>query len=174
MKLTVDVARALLTYDPATGALTWRVRDELFFDSAQKHAAWNTRYAGQEVGCICGSTGYVKFSLFDRRYLAHRVIWLLMTGEWPAEQIDHQDHDRANNRWLNLRQATHAENGKNQSRRRRGYPGVRQRKDTRKWQAEISIGGEKEALGCFATEAEAIAARKAAEVRFGFHPNHGG
>lgn len=172
MALTAHIARALLRYEPRTGSLTWLPRGREFFVTAQKHAAWNTRYAGREVGCIA-LTGYVTFSLFDRRYLAHRVIWLLMTGAWPTDQIDHVDHNRANNRWLNLRQATHAENGRNQSPHGKRSPGVRQRMDTQKWQAEIMRDGVRHSLGCFVTKDEAIAARKTAQARMGFHPNHG-
>ena len=171
--VTAALVRTLLTYDAESGALTWRTRERSCFGTAREHAAWNTRYAGRTVGCVSTGTGYVMFSLFNRRYLAHRVIWLLVTGCWPDDQIDHIDHDRANNRWANLRSVTHAENGRNQRRRRATHPGVMRRKDTGRWRAEITYAGKNKALGDFATEAEAISARRAAEKRLGFHPNHG-
>lgn len=42
-----------------------------------------------------------------------------------------------------------------------------------RWIAEIKKNYRKIHLGMFSTEADAIAARKAAEARLGFHPNHG-
>ena len=115
-------------------------------------------------------------SIFNQRELAHRVAWLIKTGEWPSQQIDHQDHQRANNCWSNLRAASHAENGRNQSARRgrtHAPMGVAQRRDTGKWSARIRINGNTKHLGCFADQASAAAVRKAAEIAAGFHPSHG-
>lgn len=175
MKMTAKQARELLNYDDATGALVWLHRPRSMFTTDQKFLAWNTRYAGKQAGCVSTGTGYIVMSIFDRRELAHRVIWLMKTGEWPEQQIDHQDHQRANNRWSNLRSVSHAENGRNQSPRhsRRAPMGVSKRRDTGKWTARIGVDGGTKHLGCYATQAEAVAVRKAAERAAGFHPSHG-
>lgn len=174
-KVTAEEARALLSYDPLNGVLSWRRRARERFTSDQKFKAWNTRYAGKPAGCVSSTTGYLLMSINDRRELVHRVIWLMQTGEWPAVQIDHQDHHRTNNRWLNLRDATHAENGRNQSARlgRVSATGVRQRADTGKWSARIRVDGQTLNLGCFSTHAEAAVVRKTAALAAGFHPAHG-
>tara|TARA_R110000822_G_scaffold309905_1_gene440611 strand:+ start:282 stop:662 length:381 start_codon:yes stop_codon:yes gene_type:complete len=52
------------------------------------------------------------------KFKAHRLVWLLIYGEWPQGIIDHIDGDGLNNRIDNLRVVSHAENCTN--RRRRG------------------------------------------------------
>jgi hypothetical protein len=45
--------------------------------------------------------------------MEHRAIWLYMTGELPDREIDHIDLNKTNNRWSNLRLATHGQNSSN-------------------------------------------------------------
>ena len=176
MKVTAAEARALLIYDGATGLLTWRRRPRHMFTTTQKCNTWNTRYSGKAAGCVSSATGYLVMSIHDRRELVHRVIWLIVTGEWPSDQIDHQDHCRTNNGWANLRAVSHAENGRNQRLHRTnksGAHGVSQRSDTGRWTARIRVGGKTKNLGCFGTASEAAVARRAAEASAAFHPSHG-
>lgn len=42
-----------------------------------------------------------------------------------------------------------------------------------KWYARIVVSGESKNLGHFLEKDEAIAARLAAEIKYGFHENHG-
>jgi hypothetical protein len=42
-----------------------------------------------------------------------------------------------------------------------------------RWRAEINTDGRRVSLGSHATKESAVAARKAAEREYGFHPNHG-
>lgn len=175
-RVTSAEARALLSYDPETGVLSWRRRDRERFATEQKFKAWNTRYAGKPAGCVSSGTGYLVMSIHNRRELAHRVIWLIQTGEWPPAQVDHKDHCRTNNRWFNLRAATHAENGRNQSARRGrtcAPMGVSQRRDTGKWSARIRVGGKTKNLGCYATLSAARDVWQAAAREAGFHESHG-
>lgn len=87
--------------------------------------------------------------------LLHRAAWLLKTGAWPIHGIDHDDRDRTNNRWSNLRSATNSENRQNLSRlnskgRLRGTQPY-----YRKWKATIRLNRATIYLGLFATEQEA-------------------
>ena len=54
-----------------------------------------------------------------------------------------------------------------------GVTGVIWHKRYRKWQAQMKINSLQKHLGSFSDKFEAICARKSAENRFGFHPNHG-
>lgn len=107
-------------------------------------------------------------------FLAHRIIWKMVYGLDPDE-IDHIDHDRANNRLSNLRSVTRAENMKNRPayKNSTGHVGVYWHKATGKWSAEIQNNGERHHLGLFKSLEDAIAARADAEINHGFHPNHG-
>ena len=92
--------------------------------------------------------------------LLHRAAWLLMIGEWPVEEIDHDDRNRANNTWLNLRPATRGQNRQNLSSRtaKGGLRGATPRSNG-KWVGQIKApGGKVTYLGIFDTEEEAHAA----------------
>jgi len=97
-----------------------------------------------------------------------------MTGVWPKNQIDHDDHVRNNNRWANLKETTHQENAKNKSlymRNKSGVSGVRLYKD--RWVTQITVNKKQAHLGSFTDFFEACCARKSAEHKYSFHINHG-
>lgn len=173
--LTAKRVRDLFNYDPETGVLRWKERPLTDFVDSRVRNIWNTKYAGQRAGAT-NDAGYVCVRVDGKNRKAHRLIWLLVTGDWPEDEIDHENHDRADNRWANLREATHAENVKNQSLHKSntsGVAGVWWHKDAQKWSAFVHAGGKMIYLGLFEVKDDAIAARKAAEVEHGFHANHG-
>ena len=106
-------------------------------------------------------------------YGAHVLIWVWMTGEWPSVEIDHENLKRADNRWSNLREATHSQNMANGRKYRNntsGYKGVfwENRKSPKKWRAMIDINGKHKHLGYHSSKEEASAAyNKAADELFG-------
>lgn len=163
MVLTSERLRGVLDYDPDTGLFTRRLSRGCV-----------------KSGTIAGTAnadGYLKIAVDGRDYSAHRLAWLYMTGEWPVDQIDHRDRNRANNRWGNLREATHAQNGRNLSRRSdntSGRSGVSWDKDTGKWRARIRIDGADRHLGLFTSLDAATAVRRDAEFHFfgAFSPQH--
>ena len=177
--LTEAEARDLLRYDPETGHLFWRERPAYLFEGKKRPASvlqaiWNTRYAGTKAGCMDGE-GYIGVKLFDRHQLAHRLAWAIHYGVWP-DQIDHINHDRTDNRLVNLRNVSVSENNRNvrlPSRNASGVVGVGWDSRQGGWSAIITFEKRKIRLGLFATIAEAATARKAAERQYGFHPNHG-
>ena len=177
-KIEPRVLRELLDYDPSSGILTWKRRDHRHFKGSSKHTPevqariWNDIWAGEPAFTACAN-GYHLGAVLGISMKAHRVIWAIVHSEWP-EFVDHIDGNRSNNRIENLRSVTKAENQQNRkisSNNTSGHVGVYWRPDKGSWRA--SIGSDRQNLGSFRTREEAIAARKAAEVARGYHPNHG-
>jgi hypothetical protein len=93
---------------------------------------------------------YLKIRVNGTYYSAHRLAWLYMTGRWPANDIDHINLLKNDNRWGNLREATRSDNFANRARYRNNTSGVKGvcRKDG-KWFAQISARGRKFHLGYY-------------------------
>jgi len=147
-----EEARRLFDYDPDTGVLTRRVRS-------------GRAGAGSAAGTP-NDRGYLRVAVRGRSYKVHRVIFLMMTGAWPPEYIDHINGDPSDNRWRNLRPATNAENQRNRTRNRDntiGAKGVRWHRN--KFNARICANGTQHYLGSFDTVEEAAAAYREAALR---------
>lgn len=172
--------RALLAYDPLTGGLTWKHRDPSTFNVGRYPVEriakrWNSQFAGTAAMTTVSPSGYRYGAIRDEKLYAHRVIWKFAYGSDP-DVIDHINGDPGDNRLTNLRSVTHAENGRNvkvPADNSSGRVGVRWNDECGKWRAEIQANGRREYLGSFATFEAAAGARRAAEQRLGFHPNHG-
>lgn len=175
--------RQLLRYEPDTGLLFWRAFDEshLAHRKRLKKGAvekWNRRHCGQLAFQCRHGQGYLIGFIAGRSLLAHRVIWAIQTGAWPLGDIDHINHDRADNRWANLRIVDASQNGRNKRLRPNvsGQFGVHWHNLRQKWQARITVSirpRRVKSLGLFDKLEDAISARKKAEAAFGFHENHG-
>jgi len=179
--VTAEIARQLLNYNPDTGKLTWKERDISWFSQKGKRTAehamrnWNSRCAGKlAFECLC-QTSYLQGTLLGQRLLAHRLIWLMQFGEWP-KNIDHINGNRSDNRIANLRDVDISVNNKNLGLRKTnksGFSGVCWDRFRGMWAAEIKDNGRKVYLGRFVNIEDAVAARKEAEIHFGYHINHG-
>jgi len=165
--LTAARAREVLKYIPKTGELTWRV-------------SRGSRSANASAGCIGYNTKRERQQRVVRidtvLFLTSRVIWLMVTGSWPAHQIDHEDQNPLNEAWENLRDVTNQDNNRNTSLQKNntsGVMGVYWCKSRKKWCADIKVNRKKIHIGYFKEFDDAATARKAAEIKYGFHPNHG-
>jgi hypothetical protein len=166
---SAEYLRQCFVYDPDKGLLTWQQRPRSHFVDDRIWRIWNTRFAGKTAGWR-HNHGYIAIG----SYLAHRLIWKLVTGEEPREEIDHKDNDPANNRWSNLREATHQQNVWNSKSATGHAKGIYYRHDRGYWRAEIQIGGRTIGLGNFDTEQEANDAYFAAAQRhYGQFANSG-
>jgi hypothetical protein len=177
---SAEFLRECFRLEPETGKLYWRVRPVHHFRSSSFRSAqstannWNTIWAGQEA-LRTDSRGYLCGALDRKRVYAHRVIFKMLYGFEP-NVIDHIDGDRANNRPSNLRDTSHAENCRNQrrsSRNRSGVTGVYWNPAMKKWRAVNPGRTKKTDIGHFSDFNDAVTARRAAERRLGYHPNHG-
>lgn len=169
-----DTLHKLLRYDAESGLLYWKVRPMCFSPSPALNITWNKKYAGKPAGKKM-TIGYLGIGILGREYSAHRVVWA-MHHETMPEEVDHINGDRSDNRLANLRGVTKAVNAKNKRMSRRnvsGVTGVYLHKPTGLWKSEIQSDGIRECLGFFRSLEDAAASRKAAEIRLGFHANHG-
>lgn len=174
------VLRQVLDYNPETGEILWKFRDLHWFgggrNQEQVSGRWNDKFAGTAAIRSVDGKGYRYGNVLGRKLIAHRVAFALMTGGWPAAQIDHINHSKSDNRWVNLRPVTQAENCRNTPRNssnRSGHSGVWWYTRKKKWQADIRVEGKKINLGRFVDISDAVAARSAALIKYGFHANHG-
>jgi hypothetical protein len=129
---------------------------------------------GEEAGYI-SSDGYRYFGFKGKTLKTHRAIYLMKTGILP-KFVDHEDQNRLNNKWGNLRDATMTDNNRNcglQKNNQSGVVGVSWSASRKKWVAMIWHESKPIPLGRFLDKQEAIKARKDAEIFYGYHPNHG-
>ena len=93
----------------------------------------------------------------NRSFKHSRVVYAWCTGAWPIQELDHEDRNRANDRFHNLRPTTRRKNIHNSSRFKGGCA---YDKAIGLYRARIQIQGKRKYLGAFATEAEAQQAYK--------------
>ena len=162
--MTQTELKEYLHYNPLTGIFTW------IKQPSQKIM----------IGSIAGYKhiqrgGYINIGFKGKNLKAHRLAFLYMTGKIPV-QVDHEDHNRSNNIWTNLLSATQTINSRNttlQKNNKSGVTGVSWNADRQKWVAMIWQNSKPIPLGRFKNKADAIAAREQANIKYGYHPNHG-
>lgn len=149
------------TYNQHTGELTHN---------------WNTVH--KQVGDLVTYPhyeGYLQVYVGKQEYLAHRLIWRMMTGVWPF-QVDHENHIRTDNSWKNLREVSNSRlNQLNTSISRNNSSGVNGVRilPSGRFCAFIMINRKQISLGTYDVLEDATAARREADIRYGFHANHG-
>jgi hypothetical protein len=146
--LSLERLKLLLNYDPLTGVFKWLVS-----------TATNVK-----VGAVAGSDshGYLAIRIDGKRYLAHRLAWFYMHGNWPPSMIDHIDGCKSNNCLSNLRAVENGGNMQNKKvahgNSKTGLIGVSPYKKTGKFKAQIGVNGKVRHIGYFDTPEEAHAA----------------
>jgi hypothetical protein len=153
--LTQERLKEILHYDPETGEWRWLVTKGL------------KSVAGQIAGYL-NNRKYWHIRINNVSYISSRLAWFYMTGEWPINEIDHKDMNRANDKWSNLRQATKLQNSMNTGprgqRNTSGYKGVYPSR--KRWYASITIDRKKVFLGSFAKKEMAHEAYKEAALKY--------
>lgn len=174
--LTVKLLGQLLKQDPSTGLLYWERRGVNIMPHSNARTSFNSRFEGMPALNTLTSEGYMAGRIMSHYCYAHRAIYALHHGTWPSGYIDHINGDRTDNRLENLRSVTFEQNSKNSAipkNNKSGAIGVSWNKDRRKWHAAIRLKDRNKHLGYFDDLEKAIVARKAAQEKYGYHPNHG-
>ena len=157
----LEKLKSLLFYDDETGIFTRK--------NVKGRIAGTNRKRG----------GYIEIYVNNKSYSAHRLAWYLHYGEYSSSklQIDHVDHDKRNNAICNLRLVTPSENQRNRKLNKNntsGFNGVVFHKPSKTWFSFIRLKpGNKKWLGAYENIEDAISARKTANIKYGFHENHG-
>ena len=153
-----------LDYYPLTGSFTWI-----------KSTAYCIKPGMPADSPTCN--GYIGIKLDGKNYLAHRLAWLYMFGEFPPGHLDHINCVRTDNRIANLRPATHTQNMHNQNLRKTnksGHKGVSWCNKTKKWHSQCMFERKKYHLGKFENIEDAIQAVESfRNARHGEFANHG-
>ena len=159
--LTQDLVRKLFNYNKRLGKLYYLMPTH-----------------NHNVGDVAGyrhSGGYISISIGNTEHLAHRIIWLYVKGYLP-DMVDHIDHVRTNNAWANLREVNNTDNSKNtsiSSNSTTKVNGVSFMKTKNKYRAYIMVNRKQISLGLYTNLEDAIEARRKADIKYGFHSNHG-
>ena len=152
-RLPYDEAVRLFKYNPSTGLLTRKVRTS------------NSTKKGDIVGCP-DRKGYLQVGVGNDVFFVHRVVWLVVHGVWPTNQVDHINRVKNDNRMENLRSVTNSQNSCNRgkpSNNTSGFVGVY--KHGNKWKACITRKRVCCYLGLFLDKQQAVLARAKAERR---------
>lgn len=156
-RVSIDDLRINFEYDPESGIMR-------SLTSRRNHCI------GDKVGSP-DKQGYLITHLNKVPMKVHRMAWAMQHGSWPDGHIDHINGVKDDNRILNLRVVTNAENKQNvtlSKRNKSGFLGVTLHKDTGLWRADIGINGKQVSLGRFKTPEEASEAYLNAKKRL--HP----
>ena len=134
-----------------------RLEELFYYDRHTGNLIRRKSQGNQKAGSIAGlvhTNDYTRVSVDGTHYFAHRLIYKMVMGCEPLNFLDHADGNRQNNRWSNLREATHSQN--NRHRKTIGEVPLKGVYYTRgKFRAQIRIDGVKTYIGSFDTPEEA-------------------
>lgn len=159
MMLTLERLREVLSYDPATGIFTWLVQ---LAPRGKVGAEAGHRTKGPT------NIGRRQIRIDGVLYLAHRLAWFYVHGEWPKVILDHKNVDPSYNAINNLRLANSTLNQINSRAPKTntsGVKGVHWDQSRGKWAAFIRINCRQTLLGRFPTKELAAAAYLNAAIK---------
>jgi hypothetical protein len=163
LDLTKEQCEHIFTVDFDTGNLYW---NNPIGRKVKRGDLINSKHNG----------GYIAVRYKNKAYLVHRIIAIMAGFDITNMEIDHINHKRDDNRLSNLRVVERIDNRRNASRNKNntsGQSGVNLNNTHNMWVARITIDYKEINLGTYKNKADAIQARKDAEIKYRFHVNHG-
>src|SRR5208337_3881401 len=139
--LTLEYLKNILFYNEKTGFWIW----------INKTSKFSNINVGDRAGTL-DEKGYIVITIKGKRYYAHVLAWFYMTGEWPKDEIDHRDLDKANNKWLNFRLSNRLQNCSHRLKNTNntsGFKGVYFDKRANKLRVRITVNNELKCVGSF-------------------------
>lgn len=160
--ITQEFLKEVLNYNQYTGEFRWA-----------KDIGKNVK-----AGVLAGTDhyGYIAIIIRKKKYRAHRLAFLYMTGSFPVNQVDHINRNRSDNRWINLRDVTQEINMRNcnlSKANTSGFAGVSFHKGTGKFMAKIKVNNKAKYLGYFENAQEAYSAYLKAKSIYHHQPLQG-
>jgi hypothetical protein len=162
--ITQEELKKLMKYNPDNGHFT-----------RLTHSKTSKARIGDIYGSVNKTRGYISMRIEGKLEEGHRLAWLYMTGSFSTLQIDHINGNRADNRWLNLREVTKTDNRKNSkiaSSNTSGITGVTWVHKLNKWILRINDNGKRITIGYYTDLEEAKVARELAKKEYNYGPNH--
>lgn len=152
--LSSEYVNSILSYNPESWDFTWKV---------DRGRRWKS---GKLAGSLNKSNGYRNITISGKDYKAHRLAWLLYYGLYPKNMIDHINWNRADNRIVNLREATCSQNSQNNN-QKVGKSGERHITVAKygKFQVRIKENGKLKHFGYYQTIEQAILVRDCESLR---------
>lgn len=165
IELSKEYLCSILDYNKDTGLFYWKKRGR------------GMRSTSTPAGCKHKMYGYILISINNSQYRAHRLAFVMTQGTISDDMmVDHINGVRDDNRFDNLRLVSNATNRRNcklTKKNKSGHMGVYYNKNMRKYRAFIWNKSKEVHLGYYDTYDEAVIVRKAAEVKYDYHTNHG-
>lgn len=158
MNVTQQYLKEALIYSPSSGEFVWKKRPLSHFKSSRAHKAWNSRLFGKRAEHL-DSRGHLQIKINGKKYGAHRLAFLYVTGSVP-KTVDHIDRNKTNNAFENLRECNRSQNAANRSAK-----GVYLTK-SKKWRAQICVNYKIKHLGTFLTKNEAESTYRQAHKKY--------
>jgi hypothetical protein len=155
-----------------------RLKEVLVYDLDSGMFVWKNTLGRSKKGSEAGSVhsfGYRYIQIDKKQYRAHRLAWLYCYGELPAGDLDHVNGDRADNRIVNLRVTTAAENQRNRKTNKNnkiGFNGVSFLESQSVFVARVKVEGKSITLGRTKDLVSAIILRMKANKKYGFLGDH--
>ncbi len=150
-------------YNPETGYFTFK-------------SSRGGKRKGSKANSVMSYCGYIRITVGNVRYLAHRMAWLYVTGKLPVDQLDHINGNRQDNRFVNFREVTDQQNKFNKLKictNTSGVKNVHWCKKTKTWNVTMMRSKKSMYFGSFSTIEEAkVVAEAVRERLYGEFANH--